>query len=49
VYSRRDGVIDWHACLDPAADAVEVESSHCGMAVNAAVYRALADRLGAAA
>ncbi|HZE66241.1 MAG TPA: alpha/beta fold hydrolase [Sporichthyaceae bacterium] len=49
VYSRSDGLIDWHACLDPAAEAVEVESSHCGMAVNAAVYRALAVRLGAAA
>jgi pimeloyl-ACP methyl ester carboxylesterase len=49
VYSRSDGIIDWHACLDPAAEAVEVDSSHCGMAVNAAVYRALAERLETAA
>jgi pimeloyl-ACP methyl ester carboxylesterase len=49
VYSRSDGLIDWRACLDPAADAVEVESSHCGMTANTAVYRALAERLGEAA
>ncbi len=45
IYSRSDGVVDWHACLDPAARHVEVDSSHCGMAVNAEVYRALADTL----
>jgi len=45
IYSRRDGVVNWRACLDPGADHVEVDSSHTGMAVNAAVYRELADRL----
>jgi triacylglycerol lipase len=45
IYSRRDGVVDWRACLDPAAEHVEVSASHCGMAVNADVYRALADSL----
>jgi pimeloyl-ACP methyl ester carboxylesterase len=45
VYSRSDGVVDWHACLDPAARHVEVSSSHVGMAVNREVYRALADTL----
>jgi pimeloyl-ACP methyl ester carboxylesterase len=32
VYSRRDGIVDWRACVDPAAHAVEVTSSHVGMA-----------------
>jgi pimeloyl-ACP methyl ester carboxylesterase len=36
VHSRSDGIVDWRACLDPHAD-----SSHCGMSVHPAVYRAL--------
>ncbi len=47
IYSRSDGIIDWQACLDPAAEAVEVDSSHCGMPVNSGVYRALATHLPA--
>lgn len=42
VFSRTDGIVDWRACLDPAADAIEVSSSHAGMAVNPAVYRVVA-------
>ena len=38
LYSRGDGVVDWHACLDPAAYHIEVRSSHCGMAVNGEVF-----------
>jgi triacylglycerol lipase len=34
IYSRRDGIVDWHACLDPAAVQVEVGCSHIGMAVD---------------
>ena len=41
VYSRRDGIVSWEACLDPDARNVEVESSHTGMAVNREVYRVL--------
>ena len=41
VYSRSDAIVDWHACLDPAAEWVEIDGSHCGMAVNHAVYREL--------
>jgi pimeloyl-ACP methyl ester carboxylesterase len=41
IYSRSDGIVDWRACLDPDAEQVEVSSSHCGMAVNADVYRVL--------
>jgi triacylglycerol lipase len=41
IHSRSDGIVDWRACLDPYADCVEVEGSHCGMAVNAQVYKEL--------
>jgi triacylglycerol lipase len=45
VYSRTDGVVDWHACLDPRARLVEVAGSHVGMAVSAPAYRAIAEAL----
>jgi triacylglycerol lipase len=45
VYSRTDGIVKWKACLDPAAEQVEVRASHLGMAVNAEVYRAVAASL----
>jgi triacylglycerol lipase len=41
VYSRSDAIVDWRACLDPGAEWVEIDGSHCGMAVNAEVYREL--------
>jgi triacylglycerol lipase len=41
LYSRSDAIVDWRACLDPDAECVEIEGSHCGMAVNAQVYREL--------
>ena len=48
LYSRSDGIVDWHACLDPAAhELVEVRASHCGMALNRAVYEHLARALAA--
>ncbi|MEO7352183.1 MAG: alpha/beta fold hydrolase [Marmoricola sp.] len=34
IYSQRDGIVDWRACLDPAAEQVEVRTSHIGMAVD---------------
>jgi pimeloyl-ACP methyl ester carboxylesterase len=34
IYSRRDGIVDWSACVDPEARAVEVTASHVGMAVD---------------
>ena len=46
IYSKSDGIVDWRACLDPQAEQVEVRSSHCGMAVNAGVFRAVAAALG---
>ena len=47
MYSRSDGIVDWHSCLDRAAELVEVGASHCGMAVSAQVYREIAFALGA--
>ena len=47
IYSRSDGVLHWRACLDPQARHVEVNSSHCGMALNPAVYREIAQALAA--
>jgi triacylglycerol lipase len=46
MYSKSDGVVDWRACLDPAAEQVEVSASHCGMSVSAPVYRELGFALG---
>jgi triacylglycerol lipase len=46
VYSKSDGIVDWRACLDPYGDQVEVRSSHCGMAVSPAAWRAIAAALG---
>jgi hypothetical protein len=45
IYSRSDGIVDWHSCLDPAADHVEIQASHCGMAVSRQAYRATAEAL----
>jgi pimeloyl-ACP methyl ester carboxylesterase len=41
VYSRSDAIVDWRACVDPSAECVEIDGSHCGMAVNVHVYREL--------
>jgi triacylglycerol lipase len=46
VYSKSDGIVDWRSCLDPHAGArVEIDASHCGMAVSAPAWRAVADAL----
>jgi triacylglycerol lipase len=46
VYSESDGIVDWHSCLDPEADEhVQVNTSHVGMSMSAAAYRAIADAL----
>jgi hypothetical protein len=45
LYSKTDGVVDWHACLDPAAECVEVRASHMGMGLNAQVYAEVAHAL----
>jgi len=42
IYSRSDGVVNWKACLRPDVNAVEVNGSHIGLALNPDVYRILA-------
>lgn len=45
LYSRSDGVVDWHACLDADAECVEIDASHIGMSLNVEAYRAVAAAL----
>jgi pimeloyl-ACP methyl ester carboxylesterase len=44
IYSREDGVVGWRSCQDPAAEWVEVRSSHTGMGTDPVLYGALAVR-----
>jgi triacylglycerol lipase len=46
IYSRSDEVVRWEACLDPAAAALEVSTSHVGMGMAREVWSAVADALG---
>ena len=41
VYSRRDGLVDWRACVDPGDERIEVHCSHCGMAEDRATLHAV--------
>jgi pimeloyl-ACP methyl ester carboxylesterase len=34
VFSRRDGIVDWRACIDPQGTVVEVSACHLGMAID---------------
>ena len=43
VYSRRDGVVDWRACIDEHADNVEVCTTHCGMLFDPQTWAEVAD------
>lgn len=48
VYSRRDGIVDWHACIadpGPTHENVEVRCGHLGFGVDPATLWLLADRL----
>ncbi len=49
VYSRRDGVVAWRACIDRHArsvEHVEVETTHLGLGFSPNVFRIIAERLG---
>jgi triacylglycerol lipase len=46
IYSQRDGIVDWRACVDPEAMAVEVTASHVGMAVDPRVIALVVEALG---
>lgn len=45
VYSPRDGIADWRACLDPAGEHAQVRTSHVGMAFDPAVLDIVAATL----
>jgi len=48
VYSKRDGIVAWRACIDErSADVehVEVRASHFGLGFSAEVYEIVAERL----
>ena len=42
IFSKQDEVVDWHGCLDPYGENLEVPGRHVSMMVNRAVYHALA-------
>jgi len=44
-YSRRDTIVDWRACCDPAAELVEVSASHLSIATNPVVIATMKARL----
>jgi triacylglycerol lipase len=46
IYSRRDGIVDWRACVDPMAQPVEVTASHLGMAIDPRVIDRVTAALG---
>jgi hypothetical protein len=45
IYSRGDGVVQWHGSVVPYADCVEVTGSHVGLIFNRKSYRAIATAL----
>jgi pimeloyl-ACP methyl ester carboxylesterase len=45
VFSRRDGVADWRACMEPDGNNVEVDATHCGMPGDPATQRAILEAL----
>jgi len=48
IYSRSDGIVAWQACIDrhaPNVEHVEVETSHLGLGLSAAVFRIIAAHL----
>jgi triacylglycerol lipase len=48
IYSKRDGIVDWRACVDPLAVPVEVTASHAGLAFDPRVIREVLAALGRA-
>ena len=48
IYSKRDGIVAWQACIDrhnAGVEHIEVNSSHTGLGVHAEVYALIAKRL----
>ena len=51
IYTKSDGIVEWHSCIDegPNVECVEVESSHCGIPLNLKTWQAISTRLSGAA
>ncbi len=50
MFSRRDGIVAWQACIDhatPGAEHIEIASTHLGMGFDPDVWAVVADRLAA--
>ncbi len=49
IYTRNDGIVDWHYCTtgNPEND-FEVPGTHIGLAFNSSVYKIIAERLAVA-
>ncbi len=46
IYTKSDGVVDWHYCItDNPANNFEVRGTHIGLAFNPAVYRLIGQQL----
>lgn len=48
-YSKRDAVVDWRACCDPAAELIEVDDSHLSIGTDPVVVAAVKERLARSA
>ena len=51
IYTRADGVVRWHTCIDtvgPMCENIEVFGTHSGLGYNIAAVVAIADRLACA-
>lgn len=48
IYSKRDGIVDWRACIDrcsPDVENIRVGSPHLGMGIDPDIWRLIAERL----
>jgi hypothetical protein len=46
MFSVDDGIIDWRACLDPAAEHVEIRATHMTMGAEPEVIDLVVELLG---
>jgi len=42
IWSKADGIVEWQACMDPAATSVEVDCSHAGLVASVPSFEAIA-------
>lgn len=50
MYSKRDGIVSWQACIDdfsPDITMIEISSTHVGMGIDPDVWHVIAERLAA--